>query len=217
MKSPVHSRVTGLEVFIGERANHAAGAAFTGQGRWRTHMAIHSRQTQILWIQLAAIVMVAVLLVAGGAHLFSLISKMRLSPQDYMIAQRAYDGWSLFAIPIGLALILTIWHTYLVRTDRTAMLLSLVAVMCVVATQVIFWIYTYPMNVASQDWTVMPEGFEAARRQWEYSHAVAAVLELAALIAITLSALLSAGPSERASPSIRRHEAGDRERARTHV
>jgi len=32
------------------------------------------------------------------------------------------------------------------------------------------------MNVASNNWTVTPADFEAARRQWEYSHAVSAVL-----------------------------------------
>ena len=58
------------------------------------------------WIQTATILLVAVLLMASGAHLFSLGSKMRLSPQDYMVAQRAYDGWALFALPILAALLL---------------------------------------------------------------------------------------------------------------
>jgi len=49
--------------------------------------------------------------------------------------------------------------------------------------------FTYPMNVASRNWTVMPENFAAARRQWEYSHAVNAVLTLVALVTITLSML----------------------------
>ena len=35
----------------------------------------------------------------------------------------------------------------------------------------------------------MPDNFEAARRQWEYSHAVNAVLTFAALCAVTLSAV----------------------------
>lgn len=144
-----------------------------------------------LWLQAATVIMVAVLLVGGGAHLFSLVSKMRLSPQDYMVAQRAYDGWALFAVPIAFALLLTLWHTYVVRAHTPALLLSLAAFLCLVATQVIFWAYTYPMNVASQNWTVMPENFEAARRQWEYSHAVAAGLDFAALVAITLSVLAS--------------------------
>ena len=45
------------------------------------------------------------------------------------------------------------------------------------------------MNVASANWTRMPENFDVARQQWEYSHAVNAVLTFAALVAITPSAV----------------------------
>ena len=78
----------------------------------------------------------------------------------------------------------------MVRRDRTAFLLSLVAFLCLAATQGIFWAFTYPMNVASNQWTVAPADFEAVRRQWEYSHAVNAALTFAALVAITSSTLV---------------------------
>jgi hypothetical protein len=48
-------------------------------------------------------------------------------------------------------------------------------------------VFTYPVNVASNNWTVTPADFEAARRQWEYSHAITAVLTFVALVAITAS------------------------------
>jgi hypothetical protein len=60
---------------------------------------------------------------------------------------------------------------------------------CLGITQAVFWTFTYPMNVASNNWTVMPDSFEAARRQWEYSHAVNAVLTFVAFIALTLAVL----------------------------
>ncbi|HKD73962.1 MAG TPA: hypothetical protein VKB76_00650, partial [Ktedonobacterales bacterium] len=53
----------------------------------------------------------------------------------------------------------------------------------------IFWAFTYSMNVASNNWTVTPENFEVARRQWEYSHAVNAVITFVAFVALTISAL----------------------------
>jgi hypothetical protein len=77
----------------------------------------------------------------------------------------------------------------MVRNDRPVFKLSLSATLCLAATQVIFWMFTYPINVASNNWTVAPEAFEAARRQWEYSHAVNAVLTFLAFVAITLSVL----------------------------
>ena len=54
----------------------------------------------------------------------------------------------------------------------------------------IFWAFTYPMNVASNNWTVTPENFEVARRQWEYSHAVNAVITFIAFVAIISSVLV---------------------------
>jgi hypothetical protein len=45
------------------------------------------------------------------------------------------------------------------------------------------------MNVATNNWTISPQDFEAAQRQWEYSHAVNAMLTFVALVTITLSTL----------------------------
>ena len=44
----------------------------------------------------------------GGAHLFSMASKLRLGGEAYLAAQRAYDGWNLFAIVIVGALAATL-------------------------------------------------------------------------------------------------------------
>jgi hypothetical protein len=47
----------------------------------------------------------------------------------------------------------------MVRNDRPVFKLSLSATLCLAATQVIFWMFTYPINVASNNWTVAPEAF----------------------------------------------------------
>jgi len=140
-------------------------------------------------LRVFAIVSVGICLVPAGAHLFELPNKMSLSPAEYMTIQRIYAGWWLFGIPIIATLVLTALYTALMRSNRTAFLLSLSTLICLAATQAIFWTFTYPMNVASNNWTVMPDGFEAARRQWEYSHAVNALLTFAAFAAITLAVL----------------------------
>ena len=140
-------------------------------------------------VGLVTIVMVALCLVPAGAHFFELAIKMTLSPAAYMTVQKIYAGWSFFGIPIITAILLTLVHTFMVLSDRSVFKLSLSAALCLAATQVIFWMFTYPINVASNNWTVTPESFEAARRQWEYSHAVNAVLTFVAFVAITLSAL----------------------------
>ena len=140
-------------------------------------------------VRLLAIIAVGICLIPAGAHLFELPNKIGLPTERYMTVQRIYDGWALFGIPILAALLLTLANAVLARAEPVALGLSLAALAFLVLTQVIFWTFTYPMNVASQNWTVTPENFEAARRQWEYSHAVNAVLTFAAFVAITLAAL----------------------------
>lgn len=141
-------------------------------------------------LQTMAIVSVALYLVPTGAHLFELPHKMALSPAEYMTVQRIYAGWQLFGIVIAVALLATLAHALAVRADRKACALSLGAFLGLAATQGLFWAFTYPVNVATRFWTVTPELFEAARRQWEYSHAASAVLTFAALVTIVLSALV---------------------------
>lgn len=141
-------------------------------------------------VSLLAIVSVALYLVPGGAHVFELANKMDLPPDQYMTAQKIYAGWAWFGIVIAIALAATLAQTVLIRTHRAAFLLSLLAFFALAATQVIFWTFTNPMNAASHNWTVMPEDFEAARRQWEFSHAASAALTFLSLIATILAALL---------------------------
>jgi len=140
-------------------------------------------------IQLLAIIAAALYLVPTGAHLFELPHKMALSPPEYMTVQQIYAGWELFGIVIAIALLATLTNTLLVRPDRRAFAWSLAAFVALAATQGAFWAFTYPVNVATRFWTVSPQLFEAARQQWEYSHAASAVLTLVALIAIVFSSL----------------------------
>ena len=139
------------------------------------------------FLGLVAVVSVAMCLVPAGAHFFELANKMSMSEPEYMTVQKIYAGWSFFGIAVIAALLITLIHTFMVRSDWTAFFLSLAAFLCLAATQGIFWMFTYPMNVASTNWTVTPADFESARRQWEYSHAVNAVLTFVALVTITAS------------------------------
>ena len=74
----------------------------------------------------------------------------------------------------------------------------------------VFFIWTYPANVATQNWTVQPADWAELRRQWGYSHAFNAFLMFAAFCFVALRASLSAGerylprPPELASPGLRR-------------
>ena len=139
-------------------------------------------------VRLLAVISVVLCLIPAGAHFFELANKMSLSTAEYMTTQKIYSGWSFFGVAIIAAIAFTLTHSLMVRTERTAFLLSLTSLLCLGATQVIFWTFTYPVNVATNNWTITPPDFEAVGRQWEYSHALNAVLTFVALVTITLSA-----------------------------
>lgn len=124
------------------------------------------------------------------AHLFELPNKITLSRDDYFTVQQIYRGWSLFGIAVAGELISTLIFVILVRHQSTVFALALTSLICMVLTQVIFWVFTFPVNKVTNNWTQIPDQWEAWRRQWEYSHAASAVLNLIAVITLILSLLI---------------------------
>lgn len=140
-------------------------------------------------VRFFSVLFVAICLVPAGAHLFEMLNKLALPPSEYMTVQRIYAGWAFFGIPIYAAILLTFAHTLLAWQQPAARWLSLGSLLALLLTQAIFWIYTYPMNTLTRNWTVTPDDLEAARRQWEYSHAVNAGITFLALVLIIAAVL----------------------------
>jgi MFS family permease len=141
------------------------------------------------WAYFFSIVFVAIIFVPAGAHLAELLNKIDLPKEQYFVVQNIYAGWALFGAPVFAALLSLLVLVISLRRERRPFAWALIAFLCVVATQVVFWIWTYPMNVATNNWTTIPENWEALRRQWEYAHAVNAVLTFVAIVALALSVL----------------------------
>jgi len=139
-------------------------------------------------LRVISILFAALALVPAGAHLCSMASKLRLDAADYLASQRAYDGWSLFAVVVAGALVSTLLLAVMLYRAGEPYLFAVWAFLCIVATQVVFWTFTFPANRATENWTMLPEGWETLRMQWEYSHAGSAVLNAAALLVLVLGA-----------------------------
>ena len=77
----------------------------------------------------------------------------------------------------------------------------------VLVTQVIFWMFTFPVNQQTRNWTTLPLNWEALRERWEYSHATAAVFDLIAFVAVVLAVLAAVGHRED-TPTARRAAPG---------
>jgi hypothetical protein len=127
---------------------------------------------------------------AAVAHLLELPAKMKLSGSGYLTVQQIYRGWSMLGIVIYAALAATLALAVVVRRQRRALRLVLVAILCIVAAQIVFWTFTFPVNQETTNWTVLPEHWQQLRVRWEFSHAAGAVLQFSALAALVASVLV---------------------------
>jgi len=140
-------------------------------------------------VRFISLLLVAVMVGAGLAHLLALPNKIHLGREDYLTVQQIYRGWALLGIADIGALIFTLVLAVMSRRRPRDFVLAVLAFLCVAASLVVFFLFTYPANQQTDNWTVLPAHWEALRRQWEYSHAVGAGLYLVALIALILSLL----------------------------
>lgn len=132
-------------------------------------------------IHAAALLLVAICLGPAFAHLFELPNKMRLGREAYFAVQQIYRGWALFGIVVVAAIAAAIVFAWMTRRLPRVFRLALAGLACLLAAQALFWIFTYPANVVTNNWTVMPDDWAVLRARWEYSHAAGALLTFGAL------------------------------------
>jgi len=140
-------------------------------------------------VQLLALVLTALALVPAGAHLFTLLNKIDLAQEQYFIVQNIYRGWALFGIVWIGASLANFALAVMLRGCGRPFILALIAGLCVMVMFAIFFIWTYPANQATDNWTTIPANWEQLRRQWEYSHAANALVTFVAFCAVALSVL----------------------------
>jgi hypothetical protein len=137
-----------------------------------------------------SVLLTAVAMASGFAHLLELPNKMALSREEYLIVQQIYRGWALLGIAVIGALVSTPVLTVIVRASQQMFYLTLTATLCIALSLVVFFVFTYPTNQQTLNWTFLPENRQELRRQWEYSHAVGAGLSFLALMTLFLALLI---------------------------
>lgn len=140
-------------------------------------------------LQFIAILLTAVAMAGGWAHLLALPNKMPLSHDDYLTVQQIYRGWALLGFVVVGAFAVTAALTVLQRSEGTSFYFALAATLCIAFSLFVFFLVTFPANKATQNWTMLPDGWETLRKQWEYSHATGAVLYFIALASLALSVI----------------------------
>jgi hypothetical protein len=136
-----------------------------------------------------AFVFVALMLGVSLAHLLALPNKIDLTRNDYLISQQVYRGWSLAAVLVIGALFSTLLLAIFTRHTRAISIPVLIAFLLLAASQVIFWVYTFPANQQTNNWGYLPDNWMQLRKQWEYSHAAGAVLNFLAFTCLLMAVL----------------------------
>jgi hypothetical protein len=147
-------------------------------------------QVALRAVQFLAIILTALALVPAGAHLFSLLNKIGLTAEQYIVVQGIYRGWNLFGFVLIPAILVALLLAVMQRRHVASFRLAMLAFLCMAATLAIFFLWTYPANVGTDFWTTIPPNWDTLRDQWEYAHAANAVITFVALCALTLSVLI---------------------------
>lgn len=137
----------------------------------------------------AALFPAALLLGPALAHALELRPKMTLTREQYLTVQQLYAGWSVSAVVIVVEFLGVVAACTIYWRDARLRPFLLSALGTLVAGQVIFWAFTFPMNQITANWTVLPPDWQFARRQWEYSHLAGAICQVTAVVMLIVALL----------------------------
>jgi len=135
-----------------------------------------------IWV--VSLLLATLAMMPAAAHALELPNKIGLSGMEYLTVQRLYRGWAFARLIVAAALASMLVLLFMVRELPTAFALAWVSFLCLAGTQLVFWIFTQPVNRVTANWTFLPGDWSELRRRWEYSHAASAALNLAALVAL---------------------------------
>ena len=107
-------------------------------------------------IQFLANILTALALVPSGAHLAAMPNKMAMAQAAYFVAQQVYAGWALFGIVLFGALVANLAHTIVLRRLGRSFGYALASLLFIAAGLVIFFVWTFPTNQATNNLTVVP-------------------------------------------------------------
>jgi len=142
-------------------------------------------------LQVVALVLTALALVPSGAHFFELPAKIGMSEGEYFTVQQIYLGWRWFGVVLIGALASDIALMVVLRGGAASFWFAGVGSFAVATTLAVFFVWILPANVATTNWSIAPANWQELRTQWEYGHAVNAVITLVALTSVTLAIALS--------------------------
>jgi glucan phosphoethanolaminetransferase (alkaline phosphatase superfamily) len=138
-------------------------------------------------IQAVAVILTALALVPGGAHLAEMSTKLTLDREQYFVVQQIYRGWALFGAILFAGFFVNLVMAVLLWRRRQRFILPAIACLAIAASLITFFILVYPTNVATNNWTKIPVNWEELRTRWEFGHMAGTVLIFVALCAVAFT------------------------------
>ena len=136
-----------------------------------------------------ALLATALALGAALAHALELPNKINLAKDEYFVVQKAYRGWNQLGYLLVIELVAMLVLAALSRHEPRVLWPTIIAIVCLIAAQTVFWIFTYPANVVTDNWTAVPTQWEDVRARWEYSHLAGAAFQVMAMSALIVAVL----------------------------
>ncbi|MBD0331154.1 MAG: DUF1772 domain-containing protein [Chitinophagaceae bacterium] len=143
-----------------------------------------------------AILFALVTLSALLAHLLEMPEKLKMNNESYQIVQSIYRGWAWLGIfELGAIVLTGTWAVFRWKS-RQHFPHIIIAFACFVLSILIFFLYTYPTNAATNNWTTLPDNWEQLKYKWEFSHAGRAISNLTGLSLLVIVLVKEASPSQ---------------------
>jgi hypothetical protein len=163
-------------------------------------------------IEIISILLVALAMAPALAHLLEFPGKRRLTKDAYLTVQPIYYPGFTIAGGIGEVggMLAVLAMLLLTREGTPTFWLRLVALAAMFSMQVIFWLFTQPVNKAWLETTSLgsfsaaffdvrsgthrvrpddPDGWKEMRDRWEYSHIVRAALATLSFLLLVVAAV----------------------------
>ena len=90
-------------------------------------------------------------------------NKMAMAQAAYFVAQQIYARWVLFGIVLCGALVANLAHAIVLRKLGRPFGYALASFLLIAANLAIFFVWTFPTNQATNNWTVVPKNWNALR------------------------------------------------------
>ena len=165
----------------------------------------------VRFVEILAVVLVAVTMALTLAHALEFPGKLRLDREQYFAVQTIYyPGFTIGGAAEILGILALALLLYLTPVGGGRFIWTLAALALIVAVHGIYWVFTHPVNnfwlrdvelsgAGSAFFSAFAPKAEAGdwkslRDVWEYSHVARAALAMLGLVAITVA--VTSGPIE---------------------